>query len=98
MKSFIKLYSNEKGQIKKFLNRFFSHDDGAITHVKNESLEFQIDYPNPVIMSDIIGAFVDNKDDYKINMWICLDDGILINITPSNADDVIRYLFERYPY
>ena len=38
------------------------------------------------------------KDDYKINMWVCLDKDILINVTKNNVDDIIRYLYERFPY
>ena len=49
-------------------------------------------------MSDMIGVFIDNKDSYNINMWICIDKGVLINITPYNADVIIRYLYERFPY
>ena len=49
-------------------------------------------------MADIIGIYVDNKDDFKVNMWISLDEGAFINVTESNADTIIRYLYERYPY
>ena len=35
---------------------------------------------------------------YKINMWISLDKGFFLNVTEHNADQIIRYLFERYPY
>ena len=49
-------------------------------------------------MADIIGVFIDNIDKYQINMWVCLDEGFLLNVTEQNADKIIRYLFERYPY
>ena len=49
-------------------------------------------------MADIVGAFIDNKDLYRINMWISLDEGAFINVTDCNADNLIRYLYERYPY
>ena len=63
-----------------------------------KSLSWKKDFYNPVDISELIGAFVDNLDVYDINMWISLDENIFIKITPSNADNIIRYLFERYPY
>ena len=49
-------------------------------------------------MTDIIGVFIENHDKYKINMWISLDKDVLLNITDNNADEIIRYIYERYPY
>ena len=49
-------------------------------------------------MADMISALIENQDDYKINMWISLDKDLFINVTQNNADDIIRYLYERYPY
>ena len=98
MKSFIKLYSNEKNEIKRFLNTFLYNSKDIFNNLKTDTLEFQIDYQNPVEMSDIIGAFIDNKEDYKINMWMSIDKDILINVTSNNANDIIKYLYERFPY
>ena len=65
---------------------------------KDNILEWQKTYENPVEMAEILGVFIDNIDDYKINMWICLDKDILINVTKNNVDELIRYLYERFPY
>ena len=64
----------------------------------NEDLLWQKEYCNPIEIADIIGALIENQEDYNINMWISLDKDLFINITESNADEVIRYLYERYPY
>ena len=56
----------------------------------------QKNYKNPIEIADIISALLEN--DYDINMWISLDKDVFINVTEHNADDIIRYLFERYPY
>lgn len=98
MKSFIKLYSNKKNEIKRFLNSFFITNKNLLKSLDENTLEYQIDYQNPVEMSDIIGSFIDNKEDYSINMWICIDKDVLINITQHNANDIIKYLYERFPY
>ena len=92
MKSIVRLYSNENGEILKFLNKF-----NNIIEIKND-LEWEKEFENPVEIADIIGAFIENNDNYKINMWISLDENLLINVTENNADEIIRYLYERYPW
>ena len=89
----VNLQSHKQGEINKFLSRFYN------TNVDLEtSTIWKKDYKNPIEISDIIGAFIDNLDSFDISMWICLDKNIFINITNSNANEIIRYLFERYPY
>ena len=60
--------------------------------------EYEIVLKNPVVASDIISAFIDNNDKFDIHLWISLDRDFFINVTDHNADKIIRYLFERYPY
>ena len=52
---------------------------------------------NPVELAEIIGIFVDNSDDYVLNMWLSLDKDVFVNVTSENADSIIRYLYERFP-
>ena len=63
---------------------------------RNKQRNRQKNYKNPIEIADIISALLEN--DYDINMWISLDKDVFINVTEHNADDIIRYLFERYPY
>ncbi len=93
MDTIVNLYSDKKGEIVKFLTRFYKQDVSIPNDLKWEKV-----FENPVEMADIIGTFIDNKDLYKINMWISLDKGAFINVTENNADKLIRYLYERYPY
>lgn len=94
MKAIVKLYSDKNGEILRFLNRF------EVNHLQSlqDDLLWQKEYDNPIEMVDLISALTENQEDYKINMWVSLDKDLLINITPNNVDDVIRYLYERYPY
>ena len=91
--SIVNLYSEKSGEIGRFLYDFY---EKKIT-LEND-LKWEKFFENPVYMADIIGIYVDNKDDFKVNMWISLDEGAFINVTESNADTIIRYLYERYPY
>lgn len=93
MKYTVQLYSTEKNQINEFLKEFFNQNFEL-----EDSLKWQRSYDNPIELVEIIGSFIDNNDKFNINMWISIDEGILINITDDNADDFIKYLYERFPY
>lgn len=93
MNSIVKLYSENKGEITRFLNEFFNRN----FEIEND-LEWQKEFENPIEIVDIIGAFIENNDIYKINMWISIDKDCFINVTDDNADELIRYLYERFPY
>jgi len=89
----VSLYSEKKKEIQRFLDSFY---DTALT-IPND-LTWEYCFKNPTESADIIGVYIDNKDNFKINMWISFDKGFFINVTEYNADKIIRYLFERYPY
>lgn len=93
MNATVKLYSNKNGEIVSFLKNFFKKN---IT-IEDELL-WQKEYQNPLEIADMISALIDNQEDYKINMWISLDKDLFVNVTKHNADEIIRYLYERYPY
>ena len=99
----IRLYSNKDGEIYKFLDKFYNdqnldNQDNVFNDIYLHSLEWENIYSNPIEIATIIGVFIDNVDDFKINMWLNLDKDFFINITKNNADDVIKYLYERFPY
>lgn len=89
----VNLYSKKDNEIYRFLQDFNKDD------IKDKNaLEWTKELQNPIEIADIIGVFMDNNDKYDINMWISLDKDFSINVTDSNVDQIIRYLFERYPY
>lgn len=89
----INLYSNKKGELNKFLSSFYNTD----LEIEN-NLNWENKYINPIELADLIGTFVDNNDDFNITMWICLDKDLFIRVTEKNANDIIKYLYERFPY
>ncbi len=89
----LKIRSKKRNEINKFLSSFYN------TNMEiSENLIWTKEYQNPIEASEIIGVYIDNIDSYNIKMWLCLDKNIYINITDSNGDDIIKYLFERFPY
>ncbi len=89
----VNLYSENSKELENFLSSFYN----TSFDIEN-NLNWKHDYENPIEITEIIGTFADNFEDFKIMMWICLDKGIYINVTEENADNLIRYLYERYPY
>lgn len=93
MYTVVNLYSEKKGEILDFLNKFYNES----VDISND-LKWEKNYNNPIEIAEIIGVFIDNNDKYKINMWISMDEGTFINVTNNNADSIIKYLYERFPY
>lgn len=93
MYTIMNLYSNQSGEISRFLSRFYEKE------IKLENdLKWEKEFQNGTELADIIGIFIDNRQKYRINMWVSLDEGAFLNITEDNADQIIRYLYERFPY
>ena len=93
MNALVSLYSEKENEINKFLSKFYNTNLNIRT-----ALKWKKSFNNPIEMAEIIGTFIDNNDKYKINMWISLDKDMFINVTEHNADEIIKYLYERFPY
>lgn len=89
----VALYSEKTGEIKKFLEAFYSKNFNL-----DNNLYWENKYQNPIDMIDLISVFIDNKEKFKINLWLSLDENIYIGVTEKNLDKLIKYLYERYPY
>lgn len=88
-----KLQSKRKGELNKFLSEYYNTN----LEIENK-LKWEKEYENPIEITELIAVFVDNLDHFDIKMWISLDKDIYIKISEQNANDIIKYLFERYPY
>lgn len=95
MQAVVRLYSVLCGEIKRFLVHFYSDSN---LEIEDSLKEWQKDYPNPIEIVDIIGAYVENIEDFNLSMWVSLDDGVFIKVSEDNGDELIRYLYERFPY
>lgn len=93
MKTSINLFSEKSGEIKKFLERFYSQN----LFIEND-LYYQKEFDSPIEMIDFISCFIDNNEKFNISLWICLDKDVYICVTEHNLNSLIKYLYERYPY
>ncbi len=89
----VNLYSEKLGELNNFLSKFYNTN----LEIYND-LSWEKKYNNPIEIAEIIGVFLDNIDDYFINMWICLDKNVYINVNEKNGNDIIKYLYERFPW
>ncbi len=96
MQSIVRLYSVIPNEIERFLMHFYGNGNYDKTQMSDK--QWQKEYPNPVEIVDIIGAYIENIEDYNLTMWISIDSGVFIKVTQDNADELIRYLYERFPY
>ncbi len=89
----VNLFSEKEGEVNKFLSHFYN------TNLDLDSaLKWNKEYNNPIEMVEIIGTYVDNIENFSLNMWISLDKDIYLHVTEQNANDIIKYLYERFPY
>ena len=93
MKAKVLLFSNQSGEINNFLSKFYSNKSNH-----DNSTSWKKEFPNPVEITEFIAAFADNVHSFDLVMWISLDENVFIKISPSNSNQIIKYLFERYPY
>ena len=93
MEATVRLYSVKRNELNDFLREFYN-DNSSYMNLT----EWEKKYRNPIELVDIIGTFIDNNDKYAINMWVSLDKGLFLNVTDENADKIIRYIYERYPW
>ena len=92
MKGIINLYSETPGEIKKFLELFYSKNIEI-----SKDLFWETSYDNPIDMIELISCFIDNKEKFQINIWISIDHNIFINVTDDNLDNIIKYIYDRFP-
>ena len=93
MKAKVILFSDKCNEINNFLNKFYSNKSEH-----GDSNSWQKEFPNPVEITEFIAAFADNSNLFDLAMWISLDKDVYIKVSQSNYNNIIKYLFERYPY
>jgi hypothetical protein len=89
----VNLYSENSEELENFLSSFYNSSFDI-----NNSLNWEHNYENPIEIAEIIGTFIDNTDRFKLMMWVSLDKGVYVNVSEENANTLIKYLYERYPY
>lgn len=93
MKSSINLFSEKNGEIKKFLELYYSKKI-----ILENNLIYKEEFENPINMIEIISCFIDNNDKFEVTLWISIDKDVYIYVNDNNLNSLIKYFYERYPY
>lgn len=93
MKPTINLFSEQSGEIKNFLEAYYSK-----TLELKDDLIYKKEFETPIDMIDFISCFIDNNNKFNINLWISIDKDVYICVTDNNINSLIKYFYERYPY
>ena len=92
MQGVVNLYSSAKEQLSNFLKDYYNLD-----YKVDDDIKWEYKYDNPIKIAEIIGIFIDNKEKYNLTMWISIDPDVFINVNDDNANEIIKYLYERFP-
>ena len=93
MKTTVKIYSEQNGEIENFLNSYYNN---KIT--LENPLFWKKEFDNPTEIVGLIGIFIDNKEKINANMWVSLDKDVFICVNDNNSNNLIKYIYERFPY
>ena len=89
----VKFYSEKDGEIKNFLNSYYNENI-----ILENPLFWKKEFDNPTEIVEMIGAFIDNKEKINANMWVSLDKDVFICVNDNNSNNLIKYIYERFPY
>lgn len=92
MLAFVNINSKKTGEVNRFLSKFYNNN----LKLKNNNWEKK--FSNPIEIAELIGVYIDNFEDYELSFWFSLDDGIIVKVDKTNANEIIKYLYERFPY
>ncbi len=88
----IHLWSKEKGEIKKFLKKYYQKE----IYMEEDIENWIYVYSKPLESIDIISTLMDNLEEYNISMYLQIDKYDVHNVTSQNYNDVIKGLFQIY--
>ena len=88
----LKIYSENKKDLEIFLSKFYEKD-----YILENKEFYELDFENPINMLDILTCYTENSEKFNLNLWISLDKNVFILITEENINEIIKYIYERYP-
>ncbi len=92
MLAFVNINSPKNGEVNRFLSKFYNHN------LKLRESNWQKKFSNPIEIAELIGVYIDNFEDFDLSFWFSLDEGVVVKVDKTNANEIIKYLYERFPY
>ena len=88
----INIYSQKIGEIEKFLKSYYDCD----IKIENK-LFWNKNFSSPFEIMDMISIYIENKEKFNITIWISIDKNVYICVTEDNINELIKYIYERFP-
>jgi len=88
----VNLLSENEGILKSFLDTYYEKD----CKIDNDVSEWINIFNKPLEAIELISSVVDNSDSFDINLKICMDAGIFVEVTQQNVNDIIKFMLFRY--
>ncbi|HHV59914.1 MAG TPA: hypothetical protein GXX49_06440 [Clostridiaceae bacterium] len=88
----VSLWSKKRGEIKRFLERFYERE----MDIDIDLEKWVYIYNKPLMSVDLISAVLDNNDDFDIYLFLQVNDGQFHFVTEENKNDIIKSLFQLY--
>jgi len=93
-----KLYASKPNEISCYLNQFFQVLEMTKEIKKEDLFEWKFSYSNPLEFVDLVNFHQDYSEEFDVTLWISFDIDLFIHVTKENGDEIIRYIYERFPY
>lgn len=88
----VNLFSNEQGEIKSFLSKYYQKE----VHMDDDVGQWIYVYKKPLEAIDMISTVIDNSDKHNIGLFIQVDKGDIHPVTNDNCNDIIKALLYLY--
>lgn len=88
----INLSSENEGVLKSFLDSYFEKD----SHLDDDVSAWINVFNKPLEAIDLITSVIDNSDTFDIQLGICMDAGILVEVNQQNVNEIIKFMLFRY--
>jgi len=88
----INLSSENASVLKRFLDSYFEKD----SHIDDDVSAWMNVFNKPLEAIDLITSVIDNSDTFDIQLGICMDAGILVEVNHQNVNEIIKFMLFRY--
>lgn len=88
----VTLITNKQNEIKNFIDNFYNIN----TDISPKTFRWSASFLYYIDTIDILSVLIDNQEKYCIEVFVQLEQGITIKITPSNLETYIRYSINQY--
>lgn len=88
----VNLWTNKKGVLKEFLQKYYQKE----VDLEEDVEQWIYVYRSPLEAVDMISVVIDNNNKYELSMCIQIDDYDVHTVTYENHNDIIKGIYHLY--